>query len=114
MDWTCERCEMKVSWAAGTESPERPTTWAERDGLLYCLGCQRELAGEEGIADVPDETPPAELQKLRSHARIEFEVKRDPERPDNQVAKVCHTSVVAVRKARERMGLDPSEAPTAR
>jgi hypothetical protein len=108
-DWTCSRCHMKVSFAKGTEGVERPKSWAEVDGEFYCLHCRRDMAGEAGIADMPDETSPAELQKLKSAARIEFEVRRDPERPDNQVAKVCHTSVVAVRKARERMGLAPTE-----
>ena len=51
--------------------------------------------------------PAAERQKLRSHARIDFEVKRDPERPDNLIAKSCHTSIIAVRKARARLGIPP-------
>ncbi len=32
---------------------------------------------------------------------------RDPERPDNQIAKSCHTSIIAVRKARDRLGVPP-------
>jgi hypothetical protein len=37
--------------------------------------------------------------------RIEFEMKRRPEREDNRIAKVCHTSVKAVQQARVRLGM---------
>ena len=43
-DWTCARCEVTVSWMADVERPERPATWVETDGLLYCLACRRDLA----------------------------------------------------------------------
>ena len=44
---------------------------------------------------------------MRSQARIEFEIRRDPGRQDNQIAKACGTSTVSVRKARARLGLEP-------
>lgn len=103
---------MRVTWMADAEDPRLPASWAEHDGALYCLRCQRDRAGEASLEGLPDEVSPAEREKLRSHARIEFEVQRDPDRPDNQVAKACHTSVVAVRKARERLGLGESEPPS--
>ena len=84
-----------------------PASWARVDGGLHCLDCRREHAGEVGVVEIPDDTPPGERHKLRSHARIEFEIGRDPERPDNQIAKACHTSVIAVRKARGRLGVAP-------
>lgn len=104
-DWTCERCGVTVSFMAGAADPGMPSSWVDRDGVLHCLGCRREMAGEAGTAELPEDAPAADRQKRHSHARIEFEIARDPERPDQQIAKACHTSVVAVRKARERLGI---------
>ena len=105
--WTCERCSVTVSWMPGAEAPRLPASWSDEDGVLHCLGCRRELAGEAGMADMPEDAPAADRRKQHSHSRIEFEVIRDPQRPDNQIAKVCRTSVVAVRRARERLGVPP-------
>ena len=114
LDWTCDRCEVTVSFMPGTESPKRPDSWVEEGGVLYCLGCRREMAGEAGVEKIADDAPANERQRSNSHARIEFEIRRDPERPDNQIAHACHTSIVSVRKARERMGLavqEPGKRP---
>jgi hypothetical protein len=116
VDWTCERCHVMVSFMPGTKNPKLPSTWADVDGKLHCLGCQREFAGEAGLEGLAEDAPASDRQKLRSHARIEFEVKRDPERPDNQIAKACHTSVIAVRKAsmsRRSQGTNIGAVPTA-
>ncbi|MCE3267550.1 MAG: hypothetical protein K0S15_2259 [Solirubrobacterales bacterium] len=102
--WTCERCEVTTSWMPGVEVPRLPPNWSEHSGVLYCLGCQRELAGEDGVASLPEDAPADDRRKQHSHSRIAFEIGRDPERPDQQIAKVCRTSVVAVRRARERIG----------
>ena len=96
---------MTVSFAPEVERPRLPTTWAREDGELYCLGCRRDMAGKAGLEAVPDDAPDQTRLKVRSQARIEFEIKRDPTRQDNVIAKACGTSTVAVRKARAR--LDP-------
>ena len=106
VSWTCARCEMTVSFANEVERPRLPTTWAQEGGLLYCLACRREMAGEAGVNGIDEETSNEKRLQLRSQARIEFEINRDPERPDNQIAKACRTSTVAVRKARARLGLE--------
>ena len=105
--WTCARCEMTLSFAPEVERPRLPTTWARQDGLLYCLACRRDKAGEEGLDGVDEDTSNEKRLQIRSQARIAFEISRDPERPDNQIAKACRTSTVAVRKARARLGLAP-------
>jgi hypothetical protein len=105
IDWTCERCRVTVSWRADVKSPEMPASWSNEGGELHCLNCRRDLAGEAGLAGLADDAPAADRQKLHSHARVEFEIKREPDRPDNQIAQVCHTSVISVRKARERIGI---------
>lgn len=104
-EWTCARCEMTLSFAPEVKQPRLPATWARHDGLLYCLACRRDLAGEAGLAGVAENTPNEKRLQIRSHARIAFEITRDPERPDNQIAKACRTSTVAVRKARAKLGV---------
>jgi hypothetical protein len=105
--WTCTRCEVTVSFAPDFENTGLPTTWVESDGELYCLGCRRDMAGEASVDDLDEDTPNQKRLQIRSQARIEFEIQRDPERQDNQIAKACGTSTVSVRKARARMGLEP-------
>jgi hypothetical protein len=74
-------------------------------GELYFRSCRRERAGEAALAGIDDDTPNQARLKIRAQARIEFEIKRDPDRQDNRIAKACGTSTVAVRKARVRLGL---------
>jgi hypothetical protein len=107
--WTCARCEMTVSFADDVERPRLPSTWARKGGLLYCLSCRREMAGDAGVEGLDEDTPNDRRLQLRSQARIEFEINRDPARPDNQIAKACRTSTVAVRKARARLGIASPE-----
>jgi hypothetical protein len=104
--WTCDRCEVVASWAADA-APSFPHGWTKEGDLFYCLGCRREMAGEAGVEDAPDDMSSDDRVQKRNHARIEFEVQRDPDRRDNAIAKACHTSVVAVRKARDRLGIGP-------
>jgi hypothetical protein len=109
-DWTCTRCEVRISWIEGVERPEIPVGWAEEDGEAYCLTCRRERAGEAGLVGA-DDAPGAERQKLNAAARIEFELGRNPDGPDGKIASACRTSVAAVRKARERLGVHSSARP---
>ena len=98
---------MTVSFAPDVETPRLPSTWAKENGQLYCLACRRDMAGEAGLEGVDEDLNDQKRLQIRSQARIEFEIKRDPERQDNQIAKACGTSTVAVRKARAR--LDPEQ-----
>jgi hypothetical protein len=104
-DWTCARCEMTVSWMPDTERPALPGTWVKEKGELYCLACRRDRAAEAGLASLADDAPADKRHQVQSRARVEFELLRKPDRQDNRVAQSCHTSVVAVRKARVRLGL---------
>ncbi|HEX2360314.1 MAG TPA: hypothetical protein VHH72_10925 [Solirubrobacterales bacterium] len=111
LGYTCNRCEMRISWMPDVQAPELPSTWSEEGDEIYCLNCRRERAGEAGVAEMPEDTPADERQRRRTHARIEFEIRRDPERPDNRIAKACRTSAMAVRKARNRIGVPRGPAP---
>ena len=101
--WTCDRCDVNVSWMEGTTRPEIPTGWVEANSDVFCLNCRRELAAEAVV--IGDDVPRADHPKLRTQARIEFEIGRDPEVPDSRIARACRTSTMAVRKARERIGV---------
>jgi hypothetical protein len=100
---------MTVSFAPEVKRPRLPSTWARQDGRLYCLSCRREMAGEARLEGIDEDTSNEKRLQLRSQARIEFEINRDPERPDNQIAKACRTSTVAVRKARARLDMESPE-----
>jgi hypothetical protein len=104
VDWTCTQCEVKVSWMAEVERPELPATWVREDDELYCLTCRRDRAGDAALVDL-GEASMAERHKVESRARIDFEMKRSPERQDARIAQSCHTSVKAVKLARVRLGL---------
>jgi hypothetical protein len=101
--WTCSRCEVTVSFSPDVVDTGLPSTWSQEDGELYCLSCRRDMAGEAGLEGVDEGVPNQKRLQIRSHARIEFEIKRDPTREDNRIAKACGTSTFAVRKARARL-----------
>jgi hypothetical protein len=103
--WTCDRCQVTVRWMSGEHRPELPANWVEEDGEAYCLGCRREIAAEQALGPDPEEGTAEDRRKLRSAARIEFELRRDPDGMDARIARACHTSIPAVRKARERLGV---------
>ena len=51
----------------------------------------------------PDTATLEERAKIRTTALIEFEIDRDPDRPNGEIAKVVRCSVPAVLKARKRL-----------
>jgi hypothetical protein len=102
-DRTCARCEMTTRWVANGKSAKTPPNWVEDGGLAYCLACRRELAVESVLADAPDDSTNKRLAELRSAALVEFEVERNPDRRDGEIARAIHCSAVAVGKARERV-----------
>jgi hypothetical protein len=102
-EWTCTRCEVTSRWLAGSEPPEHPPHWAIEDGELYCLGCRRALAAEAGFANAPADVTREQRVKLRTEALVEFEIERDPERPNGEIAKIARCSVPAVLKVRRRL-----------
>ena len=104
-DWTCARCDVKVSWMPEVERPELPATWTMEGDDLYCLGCRRERAGEAAMVELDDATTLEQRRQIASRARIDFEMKRTPEQHDNRIAKACHTSLKAVQLARVRLGM---------
>jgi hypothetical protein len=101
--WTCDRCEMTISYLPGHARRARPNGWGKQDGNIYCLACRRSLAAEEAYQSAPADMPMEKRAKLRATAVIDFEIKRDPERPNGEIAKIVRCSVPAVLKARRRL-----------
>jgi hypothetical protein len=87
---------------------ELPTSWEEMNGVAYCLGCLRKLAGKARAAALTDGESPADRVRADAEGRIEFELGRDPDRCDTRVARTCGTNVVMVRKVRGRLGVYPT------
>jgi hypothetical protein len=102
--WTCGYCGVEVRWMSGHEHRGLPANWSEGHQGPACLFCRRELAADAAVSESPAELSIQERARLRSAALIEFEVTRDPERSNAEIAHAVHTSVVAVQKARQRLG----------
>jgi hypothetical protein len=85
----------------GHERRGLPADWIENAGGPVCLHCRRELVAEAAVGALGLSL--AERAKLRSSSIIEFEVERNPDRSNSQIANAVHTSVAAVQKARDRL-----------
>jgi len=103
--WTCGHCLVEVRWMNGHKGRGLPANWAEENGGAVCLACRRDLAADAALSGTSPELSVQERARLRSFALLEFEVTRDPNRSNAQIASAVHTSVVAVQKARERLGI---------
>ena len=102
-NYTCTRCEVKIHWMPGHEVTGPPAGWSTEDGDPYCLRCRRELAAEKAVDNAPDGAGREERAKLRAAAVLDFEILRDPNRPNGEIAKVVRCSVPAVVKSRRRL-----------
>ena len=100
--WRCERCDVTIRWMPGHERKGPPSGWSTERGKPHCLRCRRELAAELAVERAP-EAGREERAKLRAAAVLEFELLRDPDRPNGEIAKVVRCSVPAVVKSRQRI-----------
>jgi hypothetical protein len=91
---------MTSTWVNGLEEGTAPPHWVHEGGQHYCLACRRERAVEAALEDAGDVGIEARA-KLRSAAVVRFEIDRDPERTEGEIAKAARTSIGAVRKARK-------------
>ena len=101
--WTCARCEVTIRYMPGHERRRPPSGWGRERGGTHCLACRRDVAAEKALARSTESLNREERAKLAASARIDFEVLRDPERPNGEIAKVLSCSVPAVMRARERL-----------
>lgn len=91
---------MTSTWTNGLEVGTAPPHWVEVDGSHYCLACRRERAIDAALEIAGDIGIEARA-KVRSAAVVEFEILRDPERTEGEIARAARTSIGAVRKARK-------------
>ena len=108
--WTCGYCHVEVHWVGDHENHGLPANWAEEREGPVCLACRRELAADAAVDGTSSDVSVQERARLRSFALLEFEVTRDPNRSNAQIASAVHTSVVAVQKARDRLGASAAPA----
>jgi hypothetical protein len=102
-EWMCARCEMTSRWTRGLDGVDSPPNWVrDPGGNHYCLACQRERAVDAALEGADDAGIEARA-KLRSAAVVEFEITRDPDRTEGEIARSARTSIGAVRKARKRL-----------
>jgi hypothetical protein len=102
--WTCERCEVTARAMSRGKRLALPSGWAKEGRKVYCLACRREMAAETGLSKVAEDAPRERRAQVRVRAVIEFELRRDPERSNVEIARAARSSVPAVQKARERLG----------
>lgn len=91
---------MTSTWTNGLEKGSAPPNWEKANGLYYCLACRRERAVDAALEQVGDVGIEARA-KARSQAVVTFEILRDPDRTEGEIAKAARTSIGAVRKARK-------------
>jgi hypothetical protein len=103
--WTCTNCEVAVSYPADN-APEHPGGWAKSSGQWLCLRCRREAVMDEAAAKNG-----AEGWAPRRQALIEFELQRDPEATEVEVAKRAQCSSATVRKIRRALRESGQLAP---
>lgn len=101
--WRCERCDVTISYMVGHERKGPPAGWSKSGGSSHCLRCRRAEAAEEAIERAPESTTREERAKIRAAAILDFEILRDPDRPNGEIAKVVRCSVPAVVKSRRRI-----------
>src|SRR4051794_38270574 len=54
-EWTCARCGMTSRFMdEAIDLSGLPANWDEVNGIAYCLGCRREMAGQARAAAVAD------------------------------------------------------------
>jgi hypothetical protein len=101
--WRCERCDVSISYMPGHERKAPPAGWETQSGKSFCLRCRRAEAADAAVERAPADTNREERAKIRATAVLEFEILRDPNRPNGEIAKVVRCSVPAVLKSRRRL-----------
>ena len=102
--WICGGCRVVVTWMSGHERKGPPANWAVDEQGPVCLSCRRQRAADIAVGASDSKLSAQDRARLRAAALVEFEVRRDPSRSNSQIAQSVHTSVVAIQKARERLG----------
>jgi hypothetical protein len=106
--WSCDRCGVSVSQMTG-EQTALPGNWSSTEDGQYCLICRRERAGEAALEAAPEGIGHHDRAQLRRSAVLEFEVTRDPERSNAEIARACRATAPAIADVRKRLGLGEAD-----
>jgi hypothetical protein len=98
--WTCNRCGVTSRYLPGHEQSGPPAGWSVEERDMHCLTCRRDLAAEAADHRAGPDTTREDRARLRARGRIDFEIQRDPERTNGEIAQSVGCSVPAVVKAR--------------
>ncbi len=101
--WICDRCGVSIRYLPGHEPGGPPAGWNVDGGDTHCLTCRRDLAAEAAYHRAAPDMSREDRAKLRARGRIDFEIRRDPERTNGEIAKSLGCSVPAVVKARRQL-----------
>lgn len=91
--WECRDCNVRASFAPGV-TRAGPPNWIEDERGWHCLRCQREAAMEASGAGSDTSSG------SRRRALLEFELLRDPEAKDFEIAKRAKCATSRVRPVR--------------
>lgn len=106
VSWKCSGCDVTVSYPT-ENAPEQPGGWDKISARKWlCLSCRRDRVVQEAT-----DKQGAEGYAPRRQALIEFELKRDPEATEVEVAKRAQCSSATVRKVRRAMRESGELAP---
>jgi hypothetical protein len=105
--WVCNRCGVTIRYLPGHAPSGPPKGWSVDDGDSHCLTCRRDLAAEAAYDRADPDSSRSDRAKLRARGRIDFEIERDPERTNGEIAKSLGCSVPAVIKARRQLEATP-------
>ena len=101
--WTCDRCGVAIRYLPGREPSGPPTGWSTEDGDTHCLTCRRDLAADAAYHHAGPDVSRQDRARLRARGQIDFEIERDPERTNGEIARSLRCSVAAVVKARRQL-----------
>ncbi len=80
--WHCSRCGLTTSFSDDAPKSSKPEGWAKEGGEWRCLRCRREAVMEQAAADAGDDGKAAQRRAL-----TEFELMRNPDATDREVAR---------------------------
>jgi hypothetical protein len=101
--WTCNRCGVTTRYLPGHGTGDPPAGWTVEDDDTHCLSCRRDLAAEAAYDRADPGMSRADRVKLLSKGRIDFEIRREPDRTNGEIARSVGCSVAAVLKARRQL-----------
>ena len=92
---------MTVRFAPGFDPPEIPDGWGDDGDGLACLGCRRRRVVEIAEARFAEDARKGwKYRRAVQRALVEFELRRDPHRPDQSITRVARTTAKTVAEIR--------------